>query len=1101
MSEFVGLLKGGVPIMMLRDTLTESSPWAAELTFHQKHLPAHLAALKEYDKLRRVLGRWNFLERKLVLAGPMQLIADFDLILAQKSSFQDSAQRNHYRLLRDTLRGAAAILDMKPHELLTQLMARLGLTDDPDLQALMAKGVASQRRCWLRPISPSLALPDNGVTRTILAQASPDMDVILSENGRRAVYCAIDSSIRVWQVESEAEPSIIPYDGDVYARDRLLISNDTLTAVVATRSEEHPREQVQVFDLKTGPRGKLGVHSLPDSTLIPLGTDPGTPIAISGDGKTLLYPVATESISLLRPLGNTSVDLGEFHGVSAICFRHGENELIVGCSDGAITGLDIADGFVGWTLNTGLIRISSLATDDEGTHLLCLGVAAERSTVQAWDLRRRVLIHTFDSSVSSVAIASDGKKGFGLSEGDLTIWNLTTGLEERIELQLRRGTARDTTVYENGAAVSADGRRAISAAFADDVPTVIQAIDTVACKEITSFEVLAGHGKFVLSGDGRRVVIAHGHQFQGSLSVWDVDSGARLKEVRKPSGAVHWLAANATGDKVWVVISRGPDNHHELIGLDVESGDIEFTIPVRSPLVCADSQFNSVAAWTFRSALAVNKLLIERPPAYLEGHAGPISSMALNGDGNVAISAGTREIKVWDVGVGTLLSEFQIDGNLSQILLSVDGATALLVSRNYVLALDVRTGKIKGKIASSEGRRSCLSGDGNQAAMFGYANVLIWDIQANSVCEFDDSSRNVTSAALNVDGSLLLTASSDSTISISDVKARCASGRTRQLPHTTVVGAVAISADGTRAASMGRDGVRLWSTQKLHSEQLLTFAIEIDRYGLVMSADGRTLLVADRDHTNVFDCDTRKQLSDHGDKTNPEIDNFCSMTADGSRAISGFGGGPWGKCSVTIWDVLTGRDMLSLPMEDSSPVSGVAMSRDGSRGITSCLAPDEVKVWDLKTGVERKTGFRFQGLRYEPFALSGDGSVLLGKCSDSDENGITRHAIGVWDVDSGLLKHKISNSENSPCIVAINHSGRFCAVVSYNPSLTRYPERQVILSELRVWDLWTESLLSTFTSDAHISSASLSADGMVIVCGDANGSVHFLRLEGMNQDD
>ena len=51
-------------------------------------------------------------------------------------------------------------------------------------------------------------------------------------------------------------------------------------------------------------------------------------------------------------------------------------------------------------------------------------------------------------------------------------------------------------------------------------------------------------------------------------------------------------------------------------------------------------------------------------------------------------------------------------------------------------------------------------------------------------------------------------------------------------------------------------------------------------------------------------------------------------------------------------------------------------------------------------------------------------------------------------------------------------------------------------STLKVWDLETGEILSTFSGDSPIYACAVSPNGKTIVAGEDLGRVHFLRLEG-----
>ncbi|WP_155898225.1 WD40 repeat domain-containing protein [Allocoleopsis franciscana] len=50
---------------------------------------------------------------------------------------------------------------------------------------------------------------------------------------------------------------------------------------------------------------------------------------------------------------------------------------------------------------------------------------------------------------------------------------------------------------------------------------------------------------------------------------------------------------------------------------------------------------------------------------------------------------------------------------------------------------------------------------------------------------------------------------------------------------------------------------------------------------------------------------------------------------------------------------------------------------------------------------------------------------------------------------------------------------------------------------LKVWDLTSGNIVSSFKGDNIFSACAVAADGVTIVAGDSLGCLHFLRLEGV----
>lgn len=94
-----------------------------------------------------------------------------------------------------------------------------------------------------------------------------------------------------------------------------------------------------------------------------------------------------------------------------------------------------------------------------------------------------------------------------------------------------------------------------------------------------------------------------------------------------------------------------------------------------------------------------------------------------------------------------------------------------------------------------------------------------------------------------------------------------------------------------------------------------------------------------------------------------------------------------------------------------------------------------------------------------------------------------------WDLKSGrkmrtLVVHTIRGEPDWDDAIALSPDGQ--AIVSASDN-----------NMLKIWDLVSGSLISSFTGDSSMLSCAFSSDGRTIVAGEASGRVHFLRLEGL----
>jgi WD40 repeat protein len=246
-------------------------------------------------------------------------------------------------------------------------------------------------------------------------------------------------------------------------------------------------------------------------------------------------------------------------------------------------------------------------------------------------------------------------------------------------------------------------------------------------------------------------------------------------------------------------------------------------------------------------------------------------------------------------------------------------------------------------------------------------------------------------------------------------------------------GGLAVSQDGTRFGTTGRDGTAtVWETDT--GERLLTLRGHDGAVnGIAFSADGRWLATTGSDGTvRVWDGGTGREihvlrghtdtvlgpafspdgkwLATKGDDATVRIwsvavgkqemvlrgpagETFDPLGApvgpafspDGSRLASG----GWGT-TATIWDLATGKIALTLSGH-TWEVTGVAFSPDGSR-LATATYEGTARTWDAETGEQLTT---FSGHAGELLSVdySPDGSRLATAGSDATAR--------VWDAATG----------------------------------------------------------------------------------------------------
>jgi WD40 repeat protein len=129
---------------------------------------------------------------------------------------------------------------------------------------------------------------------------------------------------------------------------------------------------------------------------------------------------------------------------------------------------------------------------------------------------------------------------------------------------------------------------------------------------------------------------------------------------------------------------------------------------------------------------------------------------------------------------------------------------------------------------------------------------------------------------------------------------------------------------------------------------------------------------------------------------------FRLAFAPGGRRVATVGDTPDGrpkagvKGEVIVWDVTTGREILSLPGRMC-----VAFSRDGRR-LAAMAATRAVKIWDASTGREERVRTEFAGV-INSVTFSPDGSRLAAGGGDFRKPG----EVLVWNLETGRILHQL----------------------------------------------------------------------------------------------
>ncbi|HEU5100496.1 MAG TPA: protein kinase [Roseiflexaceae bacterium] len=647
----------------------------------------------------------------------------------------------------------------------------------------------------------------------------------------------------------------------------------------------------------------------------------------------------------------------------------------------------ITAGFFARNAQDNFVRSERLRLAGEATSALARGASGElpallalrslheNTNPQAIDALRRALERPFSlrrlsghtDALYAVAFSPDGKQALTAGADEtVQVWDVASGQE------LRQCKCYPDSVIS--VTFSPDGRQALTGSDYG----IVRLWDTTTGQELRRFEGHFGAVSSVqFSPDGKQILTG---SKDNTARLWDLATGRELRQFR------------GHDDAVWAVASS-PDGR----------------------LVLTASANRIVLLWDAQTGQQLRRF---------EGHIDGIHSLAFSPDGAHAVSASDdRTARLWNVQNGQELRRFvgHTDAVL-RVAFSPDGQYLLTSSADHTARLwDVASGRqLRAFVGHTNAVQTAAFSPDGQQILTGSADntALLWNTLATTEPRtFISHTGAVNTVAFSRDGRYVLTGSDDRTARLWNAQT---GQQIRQFEgHTNIVYSVSFSPDGTQAATASEDGTaQLWSVQSGKLLRMFSYGIAVfvaifspdgrdlltgstsvyradlatgqevrlldmpDMERMVLSPDGRYLLIASRDHVaRLWD------LASH-----QEVRSFSGHTG----CICGVAFSPDDRFVLTgsydttarLWDAQTGQQ-LRIFNGHTAEITAVAFSPD-RRLVLTGSADGTARLWDATTG-EQLDIFRSPTGAIIDVAFSPDGKqVLIG-----GDDGIAR----LWHPD------------------------------------------------------------------------------------------------------
>ena len=202
---------------------------------------------------------------------------------------------------------------------------------------------------------------------------------------------------------------------------------------------------------------------------------------------------------------------------------------------------------------------------------------------------------------------------------------------------------------------------------------------------------------------------------------------------------------------------------------------------------------------------------------------------------------------------------------------------------------------------------------------------------------------------------------------------------------------------------------------------------------------------------------------------------------------------------IKLWDLHSGKLKQIFP-DNSVPIGGIAISPDGKTVVTGSETKI-LRVWNLATGKQLTIFKGHQNLKgYENsvslIIISPDSQTVVSTAFSVPRVGMSNREIKVWDVNTGRLKHTLSQPPHS-----FNPASTPTTWVDLEISgIAITPDGQTIVSVNKDWICWWDLASGKLQTTIHNTAGtkklvSIDRDNLATVSTNSSPSVKTIDLK------
>ncbi len=527
----------------------------------------------------------------------------------------------------------------------------------------------------------------------------------------------------------------------------------------------------------------------------------------------------------------------------------------------------------------------------------------------------------------------------------------------------------------------------------------------------------------------------------GTIRIWDVESGKYLKVLEGHTGPVTSVVFDHIGEKI-----------------------------------ISGSEDGTIRIWDIDAGKCLK---------VLAKHTDTVTSIVYNHKNHTLVSGSIdKNIRVWDIETGDCLQT--LEGHTSPIVdVSLDHSgqkiitTALSDKRIQVLAWDVETGHYLQIFMGDTEKIESVGLDCSRmrVALGCKDKIRVLDLGSVTYLRIAEGhTASIKSISYDYLGKRIISGSKDGTIRIWSIE----NGDCLKVlkGHTSSVNCLVFDHIGMKIISGSKDRtIRIWDietgnclqTLEEHEASVIKLFFDHLNKKIISTTDHRITRVWDLESNDYF------QIS-HYNGFRTSNYGICNLVFDdlGKRIIT------TNFCDkeIRVWENLDGRwALLKILRGHTYFISAIAYDCLGKRiisgGAGSRSISSKIRIWDIEKG---------DCLKVLEGHTSSVNNLVFDHIGMKIISGSRDGTIRIWDIESG------------DCLQVLNEHADNMIVDS--------PNRRVISSQdkvLRGWDIETGSCLQTTQFLDFIVSITLSTEGNLLVAHGVNLSILSLNSDGLYQ--